>query len=468
MLVPRKPSDVMQPLLLATGALVTSIFAIACSSEPFSAAGGGGSVGGAGGHGGEMSSSSVVAVSATSATTTATSSTGVLTSSCLVQVVDWYDVGIADVMVVVHDAIGEPVYTTQTDSAGQAHLDFPADGSVSVYASSYDPYESHGVNTYMTPPDGSVIRVRGPGGTAPPIGIPTTYKVVAQGFPAGTTNFTFQGHCDSQNSNDSYTTLTNAKCTDLPTEEFLVTAKDQNGKVLAWGQASAFTSPGTTLDLVVFVSNTNFHTVTGTLTNLPASTEYASLYIDAVVQPHDSFYKTVMGVFPSFSMTGDVAALPIDRIVTLLARPENAALYETYFSSSERYGMPPNTFAASLNDIANITASSIDTSDPTRPTITWSTDGGPSPDRGLISLYWTLGTVYFNWVAVFPGTHPTTVTFPRPSLEAQGYAPSNLVTMSSTDVFVYHGTDYASWLADPVTPSGARVTTFLRRLYPGP
>lgn len=429
-----------------------------CANEAFTAPGGAGGSGGEGGAGGATSgvvaSSSSAASTSTTAAATSSSSTGAAATSFTVVAVDQHDAAMANVPVVAHDDHGVPGNAAHTNVSGTVTIEVPGGGSVSVFLDPADPTATAEWVTVQSPPDGATLRVRGTSTEPPAPFAPTTYKVVAQGAPANS-SFRFWSHCDLSGPSSAISAiLTNAECTELPAESFVVGAYDASDTLVAWGTAGAPTSPGALFDLVVILSQTTFDEVAVQSGDLPAGTLLAQATWTGLDSPSDQASRGGAVVAPSFSASLRVANLPVDRrlVVTALLDPASYLIYEEV-----QQAFPPTLWltASATQRPTGLTAVWDNIA---RPTMSWATTGGDDGQMAQTSLSWSTGGAPFRWTAFVPLDGTTTVTLPLAPIDQTPFIPSANTTFTAASVKIRDraGEDYASLLDEPLLAVGDR------------
>jgi hypothetical protein len=451
-------------------ALVLSALLPACGTEPFGQAAP--TAAGAGGQGGTSTAEAATStsVSSTVAATAASSSSGPTTTACSVHVVNSLDAGVGGIVVATHDASGAIVAVDTTGVDGLAAVEVPEGGSASAYVPRESLEEAHRIVTFFDPPAGAVLHVPWYGPPAAPSGLaPTTYKLVAQGSPVGSTTWSFWSSCQSViGSVKTSAVVTNGGCEALLAQDFLVAAYAADGTLLAWGKAGAPVSPGLVYDVVVPVSQTDLSVLEWKLEDLPVGSTDASIQVVGTARPSDRFALALASPGSTFLGSAALANLPLGRQVTLSAKVASFWNGEAFFAFSQWSSGLPATVSISADVLARVATIDLDAPDLARPILHWTMDPGSRGDAGVVFLPWTLGDVWFEWFAHFPSDHAPAVQLPETPTEALGFSPSGLVDYQRIDL-VYEARepgDYREAVEAGADASDGTLATSLRTLVP--
>lgn len=351
-------------------------------------------------------------------------------------VVDQHDAPRAGIDVVVNDATGAILTTGITGASGDALVTVPEGGSVSVF---YSVDLSFFVDSVLDAPAGGLVRFATQAKEAPPPPPPasTTYKIVAQGQPAGTASWKFQSTCDGASTTSSYAILSNAACPEGATEDFLVVALASDQTPLAWGAlANQPTSPGALLDLVVSVTETSFVTVDAQVVNVPSIASYGWL----LVRPNPA---DTIGVAVSTSTTAPFPTFEVSGSVPVGLNPSYDVIEYVSWSVGEStgevmrrriYDAVPAASTFDAAQLALVSALPADLSDPVHPAIGWTHGGGALGDSGLLTAYWSAGAANVSYRAQFAPEHLSPIRIPDIPVALSAYAPSAQTTFLACSV----------------------------------
>lgn len=413
--------------------------------------------GGAGGAGGAPSTTS-----STSRASSSTSSTSTPTSTGFgggggsapepfflhsVFVTDKQGNGLDSVPVIVYDASNAFVSSNLT-AWGIANVEVPSGGALTV---AYTNDQAVNLETFLSLPDaGDILLTTDIDTSQPPAVHPvTTYYIVGQGAPLGTTSYAFYGTCDSQVSPSSAQKLYNTACTDLGKQSFVVVALNAAGNGLAWGALNnVATAPGLAVDYAVSLSHADFVDFDLAIKNIPVGAS-ASLKIAPTIYGTvtPSFYTYANPAAGELHLLGSSpASLGADLDLTVQVA-EVVFNGSRIFSQTRRYTVPRalDTFSPDL--WAAVTVNPLDLSDPAAPVLTWQAGPGEVGDIGTAELVWINGTSSSRQRVSFPSDHPPSIQLPALPPELQAWAKPSGVAYAYTRV-TYTEHDTASGYAD--------------------
>lgn len=397
-----------------------------------------------------------------------------------VQVVNQYEVPMTGVPVVVNSAEGGIVEEAKTDATGVVTLEVPEGGSVSAF---YAIAKSFGTQTAVAPPAGGVARFQFSTLDEPPTKIePTTFKVTLFGFPAETAHLyaALDGPCDSGSASPGETiTLSDENCSSHTSHDLVVVAQDSEGNVVATSSSLVSSDSGKTVKMVVPVlpkpaalSWTGF-----TLENipLPASDVFVASLVDnrsgtllgAHRQEHPyeggSTYQAMMGGL-------NLATHGLMFVARVTVMNQTGTSSSSVRKSERKLDPIPGEWTFDAGATRWVYLTSLETSEETHPTVTWSTTAGFEPDAVELGLSWSVGPASAYVTVQLPPDHTNTWRMPDVPEELSSFRPT------ATTPFTWVRLDYEDFeevdgyadVLDGVTEWERRgaVVAASARLYP--
>ena len=327
----------------------------------------------------------------------------------------------------------------KTGRDGTVQLDIPLGGSVLAFtplaAGASSP--SYVVAGAVDPPEGALVRLTAyvPGVAPPPPPAPTTYKLIAQGYPQQAASLTYITRCTTNVVAASYLVVDNGSCTQLPTQDFLIIAKAGDGTPLAWGSlVGAATSPGAVLDYSVSVNQTTFAAVDIQVVNVTTTATDGGTWMAPSVPFTAGISDSISAssLYPSFTTTTLVpAGWPVSYLLNADVGTTGAAAASRRYISRSIDAIP----SALVFDVASMPAlsfDSVDASDPARPVFHWSYGPGLSADAGSLQAIWADGVAYRQWLVALPPDYGASFHLPTLPPELSSYGPTAAGSFSGT------------------------------------
>lgn len=404
------------------------------AADTASTSGGGGFGTGAGGAGG--------ATAATSSSDTATTGVGagggggaVIDPTTLL-VVDQHDAPRAGVAVVVNDAAGAVVTSGVTGVSGDALVTVPEGGSVSIFWSIELAFH---VDSVLDVPPGGVVRftTQGPEVPPPPPPASTTYKIVAQGQPAGVASLKFLATCDSSSTNGVSAVLNNSACAADATQDFLVLALASDQTPVAWGALlDQPTNPGALFDFVVQVDKTTFATMDAQVINVPSTASYGYITVGPS-HADDIGVATVTSTtapFPAFGMVTSVPAGMTSSYNVNESASWSVGASSVWVGRSRRYDSLPAVSTFDASRLALVSVQPTDLADAVHPKFGWAHSDGALGNLGELTAAWTSGASYTLYKARFAPDRASPIRIPDIPPALAAYAPSAQSTLEGAAV----------------------------------
>ena len=332
----------------------------------------------------------------------------------------------ADEPVVVNDATGAIVATTQTGADGTAQAEVPAGGLVALYPTGQ--YESHTMQAVVDPPDGSTIHLIAWGGSPFTIPASTTFHVTATGYPAETATLEMRD-CMAVTTTPVTGAVTEADVQDAnclyPSNTVLVIARDAAQSALTWGVADGVPeSPGNVVPLSITVADPAFMTFSETIAPIDPNASDARAWLTGGGGAAPVYMLTMAAAPPapteSWSSTFPDGGFGF-QLEEMVTYDEGASARHAH---RLQYGMPlPPSSTFDPTTLAPVYLDPVDVSDPLHPVVTWSVDPGSSGDA--VKVTFGRGNVSLRYEITSAAGGPSSLRLPDVPASLPDYSPTS-------------------------------------------
>ena len=331
------------------------------------------------------------------------------------------------VPVVSNDAAGAVFAQATTDATGVATLDVPAHGSVSAFTNTSLRFQMW---TVFDPPAGVTLRpYKLDAPTQMTLAAGSSLQINATNLPSGITSISAGDMCTTVTGPSTPLVLPTT-CVPatfpLSTTEVVVIA--YAGSVpKAWGHGTATPLDGAMTAVQIAVNDTNFDSVSSTVSPIAQGTSSASTTITPMIA---NTALPILQAFAEWALPQPPTLTATDLVPSIAGTQYTSLDYIEVDSGSAKsvtewnqVASTPTAFTLDPSTLPLVSMEPLDLADVSRPTMRWSATPGDLGSIGFGEVDWTSGTSSHAWTTEMAPSYGQSVQLPEVPPELAAFVP---------------------------------------------